>query len=82
VRQAVLVVRVAVAGVKLVQLVRVVEAVVGVGPAQGVDASRAVADEALEAAEVGQASGSEARVNETGTAEHVHSAVRCEEIGF
>ena len=65
----------AVAGVELVKLVRVVEAVVRVVASEWVSTSGAVADEALEAAEVGEASGSEPGVNETGAAEHVHVVV-------
>jgi hypothetical protein len=54
------------------ELVRVVEAVVRVVASEWI---RAVADQALEAAEVGEASGSESGMNETGAAEHVHVVV-------
>ena len=43
---------------------------------EGVSTTRAVADEALEAAEVSQASGSKSGMNETGAAEHVHGVER------
>lgn len=54
------------------KLVRAVQAVVRVVTSERVYTTRAVADEALEAAEVSQASGPEPGMNETGAAEHVH----------